>query len=77
MRFEKIECDEFNLEHATRRASASEIEQAITNAEQMLRHRVSGRRLIRARTNGGRRLAIVAELKDNGRRVRPITAWEE
>lgn len=77
MRFETVEWDEANLEHATRRASAIEIEQAITNADRAFRHRVADRRLIRSRTHGGRRLAIVIELRDGGRRVRPITAWEE
>lgn len=77
MRFETIDWDDSNLDHATRRATAIEIEQAIANADRMFRHRVANRRLIRSRTNGGRRLAIVVELQDGGRRVRPITAWEE
>ena len=77
MRFEAVEWDDANLAHATRRASAIEIEQAIANADRMFRHRVADRRLIRSRTDGGRRLAIVVQLRDQGRRVRPITAWEE
>lgn len=77
MRFETIEWDQANLEHATRRASVAEIEQALANADRMRRHRLPDRRLLRGKTDGGRRLAIIVQLDDDGRRVRPITAWEE
>ncbi|MBN9105361.1 MAG: DUF4258 domain-containing protein [Propionibacteriaceae bacterium] len=77
MHFETIEWDDTNLDHATRRASVLEIEQAIQNADALFRHRIRDRALIRSRTDGGRRLVIVVQLNDNGRRVRPITAWEE
>lgn len=66
MRFEAVEWDEANLDHATRRASVTEIEQALTNADRMFRHRVADRRLIRSRTDGGRRLAIIVQLTDSG-----------
>lgn len=39
MIFEHIEWDETNLNHATVRATAAEIEQAIWNADRMTRHR--------------------------------------
>lgn len=77
MRFETIEWDQANLEHATRRASVAEIEQAMANSDRMRRHRLPDRRLLRGKTDGGRRLAIIVQLDDDGRRVRPITAWEE
>jgi hypothetical protein len=53
--------DEHNLDHATKRLTAEEIEQAIWNAP----------RIRASRRNPGR--AIVA-LVPNG--VRPITGWE-
>jgi hypothetical protein len=37
--FEYIEWDEVNLDHATRRATDTEIEQAIWNAHEFRRHR--------------------------------------
>jgi hypothetical protein len=74
--FDGIEWDDANLEHATLRATSSEIEQAIWNAERMTRHRTEPDRvLIRSVTDGGRRLVIVAQLVRGW--VRPITAWEE
>ena len=39
MIFDHIEWDEHNLDHATRRLTAAEIEQAIWNADRMLPHR--------------------------------------
>ena len=74
--FDGIEWDDANLEHATSRATSSEIEQAIWSAERMTRHRTEPDRvLIRSATDGGRRLVIVAQLVRGW--VRPITAWEE
>lgn len=78
MQFERVEWDDANLDHATVRASVAEIEQAIANADRLYRNRQSpSRRLIRSDTDGGRRLVIVIALLDDGRAVRPITAWEE
>lgn len=76
MIFDRIEWDEANLDHATVRATASEIEQAIWNADRMTRHREQPDRvLLRAKTDGGRQLVVVAQIVRDG--VRPITAWEE
>lgn len=76
MIFDHIEWDEANLNHATVRATAAEIEQAIWNADRMTRHREQRDRVMfRAKTDGGRRLVVVAQIVRDG--VRPITAWEE
>lgn len=76
MIFERIEWDEANLDHATRRVTAAEIEQAIWNAGRMTRHREHPERVMfRSTTDGGRRLVVVAQIIRDG--VRPITAWEE
>jgi hypothetical protein len=74
--FERIEWDDANLEHATVRVSAAEIEQAIWNAGRMFRHRSKRDRVVfRSRTDGGRPLVVIAQLIRDG--VRPITAGEE
>jgi hypothetical protein len=74
--FDRIEWDDANLDHATVRVSAGEIEQAIWNAQQMFRHRLKHDRVIfRSRTDGGRPLVVIAQLVRDG--VRPITAWQE
>lgn len=76
MIFDWIEWDEHNLSHATRRLTAMEIEQAIWNAAEFYRHReFDDRVLFRSVTDGGRRVVIVASLRDHG--VRPITGWEQ
>ncbi len=76
MIFDRIEWDEANLDHATVRVTATEIEQAIWNADRMIRHREQPDRvLFRAKNDGGRRLVVVAQILRDG--VRPITAWEE
>ncbi len=55
--FEQIEWDDANLEHATVRVSAAEIEQAIWNARRLFRHRSKCDRVVfRSRTDGGRPL---------------------
>jgi hypothetical protein len=74
--FEWIEWDEDNLDHATRRASVAEVEQAIFNAGRAIpsRHHAD-RVLFRSSTDGGRRLIVVAQIVGEG--VRPITAWDE
>lgn len=76
MLFDAIEWDDGNLAK-TRRATAAEIEQAISNADSFTksRHAVD-RVMFRSRTNGGRPLVVVAQLKTDGR-LRPITAWED
>jgi hypothetical protein len=74
--FDRIEWDDDNLDHAARRATAAEIEQAIFNARRAIPSRHNKDRvLFRADTDGGRRLVVVAEIVRDG--VRPITAWEE
>jgi hypothetical protein len=74
--FDHIEWDEDNLDHATRRLTAAEIEQAIWNATGAQRHRTDpDRRLIRSLTDGGKRVLIVVQLVHRG--VRPITGWKE
>lgn len=76
MIFDRIEWDETNLDHATRRLTAGEIEQAIWNAERMTRHREhSDRGLFRSVTDGGKRVLVIVQIVRDG--VRPITGWEE
>lgn len=76
MLFDAIEWDDGNLAK-TRRATAAEVEQAIANADSFTRSRLAADRVMfRARTDGGRPLVIVAQLKSNGH-LRPITAWED
>ncbi len=76
MTFDRIGWDHDNLDHATRRATAAEIEQAIFNARRAIpsRHQ-EARVLFRSVTDAGRRLVVVADIVRDG--VRPITAWEE
>ena len=76
MIFDRIEWDDDNLDHATRRATAAGIEQAIFNARRAIpsRHQ-EDRILFPSVTDGGRRLVVVADILRDG--VRPITAWEE
>lgn len=72
-----IEWDENNLDHATRRLSAAEIEQALWNATQLLKHHIHPeRRLVRSMTDGGKSVVVIVELVRDGI-VRPITGWEE
>jgi hypothetical protein len=73
--FDRIEWDDDNLDHATRRATAAAIEQAIFNARRAIpsRHQ-EDRILFPSVTDGGRRLVVVADIVRDG--VRPITAWE-
>lgn len=75
--FDGIEWDEHNLDHACRRATASEIEQVITNATNWRRHRQHADRvLFTDRTDGGKQLTVVARYDAARQLVRPITAWE-
>lgn len=76
MIFDWIEWDEANLDHATKRLTAAEIEQALFNADQWFRHpKHQDRRLVRAQTDGGKSVLVVVQVVRNG--VRPITGWEE
>ncbi|QIX25168.1 hypothetical protein ncot_00140 [Nocardioides sp. JQ2195] len=75
MIFDWIEWDEHNLDHATQRLTAEEIEQAIWNADHMLPHREQvDRALIRSTTDGGKAVVVIVQLVTDG--VRPITGWE-
>jgi hypothetical protein len=57
MIFDHIEWDEHNLDHATKRLTAAEIEQAVLNSDRMLRHpRDSDRGRIDSVTDGGKRV---------------------
>ena len=76
MIFDRVEWDEYNEDHATKRCTQREIEQAIWNAEQAQPHREHASRvLIRSHTDGGKVIIVVAELTRDGG-IRPITAWE-
>ncbi len=76
MIFDRIEWDEHNLVHATRRLTVAEVEQALWNANQMIRHREhEDRALIRSSTDGGKLVVVVVAILQDG--VRPITGWEE
>lgn len=76
MIFDHIEWDQANLDHATRRLTVAEIEQALINADGWFRHtKAADRRLVRSRTNGGKRVLIVVQIVRDG--VQPITGWEE
>lgn len=74
--FDRIEWDDANLDHATVRATAAEIEQAILNARRAIPSRFhEDRVLFRSVTDGGRRLTVVVQIVRDG--VRPIAAWDE
>ena len=75
MIFDRIDWDEFNLDHAPKRLTAAEIEQAIWNADRVFPHREhSSRALFRSVTDGGKATVVIVEVVDDG--VRPITGWE-
>jgi hypothetical protein len=75
MIFDRIEWDEHNLDHATKRLTAAEIEEAIWNADRMFRHRATpSRGLLRSATDGGKAVVVIVEIVRDG--VRPITGWE-
>lgn len=75
MIFDRIEWDDHNLDHATVRLTAEEIEQVIWNATMVRMHRKHANRVVfQAATNGGRRAVVIAEIVRDG--VRPVTAWE-
>lgn len=78
MIFDFIEWDDHNLDHATRRLTASEIEQVIWNADTMRQHREHPDRvLFSSTTDGGKKAVVIAQIVGNGSGVRPITAWEQ
>ena len=61
-----------------RRATAAEIEEVIANATSYRRHRQHPDRvLLTDRTDGGKRVTVVARYDTARRLIRPITAWEE
>jgi len=71
-----IEWDEHNLDHATKRLTAAEIEQAIWNATGWQKHTTEeDRRLIRSATDGGKHVLLIVQVVGAG--VRPITGWKE
>jgi hypothetical protein len=75
MIFDRIEWDEHNLAHATKRLTVAEIEQAIWNADWMRTHPVDpDRGRIESVTGGGKRVVVIVEVVRDG--VRPITGWE-
>lgn len=75
MSFDRIEWDEHNLDHATRRLTAAEIEQAILNARRMRKHsREPDRGRIESVTDGGKSVVVIVQILHDG--VRPITGWE-
>lgn len=75
MIFDRIEWDDDNLDHATRRLTVEEIEQAIWNASRIIPHRThSDRGLFRSSTDGGKLVVVIVQIVHDG--VRPITGWE-
>ncbi len=75
MIYDHVDWDEHNLDHATKRLTAAEIEQAIWNADRMIPHREhDDRGLFRSVTDGGRAVVVIVEILRDG--VRPITGWE-
>ncbi len=75
MIFGWIEWDEHNLDHATRRLTAAEIEQAMLNAPRMRKHpRDPERGRIESVTDGGKSVVVIVQILHDG--LRPITGWE-
>ena len=75
MIFDRIEWDEHNLDHATKRLTAAEIEQAILNSSRMRKHAKDlDRGRIESVTDGGRSVVLIVQILHDG--VRPITGWE-
>lgn len=74
----EIVWDDDNLVKATRRASVTEITQAIFDAATYTKGRTdhSDRAILVGNTHGGRRLRVIVEVRDPVT-IRPITAWEE
>jgi hypothetical protein len=59
MIFDRIEWDEHNLDHATARLTTAEIEQAILNADRMLKHpQVADRGRIESATDVGKAVIV-------------------
>jgi len=75
MIFDRIEWDEHNLDHATRRLTAAEIEQAILNAPRMRKHLSDpDRGRIESVTDGGKSVVVIVQILHDA--VPPITGWE-
>lgn len=75
MIFDRIEWDEHNLDHATKRLTAAEIEQAILNAPRMRKYAKDlDRGRIESVTDGGKAVVVIVQILHDG--VRPITGWE-
>ena len=67
MIFDHIEWDDHNLDHATKRLTFAEIEQALANAERWFRHHsIEDRRLVRSRTDGGKSVLVVVQVVRDG-----------
>lgn len=77
MRLE-IVWDDNNEEHATKRATMTEITQATLDAPHYTKGRTDAtdRAMLVGETHGGRRLVVVVHVRD-AVTVRPITAWDE
>lgn len=75
MIFDRIEWDEDNLHHATRRLTAAEIEQAIWNSDRLRQHpNHPDRGKIQSVTDGGKAVVVIVQILHDG--LRPITGWE-
>ncbi|WP_067430187.1 hypothetical protein [Nocardioides jensenii] len=75
MVFDQIEWGERNVDRATRRITAQEVEQAIGNADHLFPHcEHDDRALIRSMTDGGKPIVVIVQVLAHG--VRPITGWE-
>jgi len=65
-------------DYATRRLTASEIEQVFWNADTMRPHRdYPDRVLFSSTTDGGKKAVVIMQIVRDDDGVRPITAWEE
>ncbi len=79
VRFDVVEWDDDNSEHATRHGvSVAEIEQAVANATAARRNKRgrAGDVRIDSVTDGGRRVVVIGAYLAARRSLRPITAWE-
>lgn len=77
MYYDRVEWDEFNEDHALKRATQQEIEQVIENAATARPHNEFANRVVFIdHTNGGKRLLVIAAYYEIRDVIRPITAWE-
>ncbi len=64
MIFDRIEWDEHNLDHATRRLTAAENRAAIPNARRMRKHpRDPDRGRIESVTDGGKSIVVIVQIR--------------